>query len=457
MAQVLLKALSKAPGERYPTARTMVGALRQAERDTLALEEKKAAKRERRLAPRRFPLWVWGAVSALFLALLVVGVLSGPRFRGKTTPKPTVTTAVAVEVTDTPFATDTSRPPTATPMRTPTNTSIPPTATTTYTPPPQTVIHVVQPGETLAQIALQYNTTMEAVIRANHLLDPDAIWVGQALLIPGPEAGVGQGDLIPPTPTPTDTPVTPTPPPALPAAIVTQVWEKDGSVMVYVPAGKFWMGSDEYNNERPQHEVTLDAFWIDRTEVTNRQYQLCVADGACSLPSKSESYTRDSYYSNPGFDDYPVIYVDWNQAVTYCRWADKRLPTEAEWEKAARGTDKRNYPWGEGVDCNRANYTVCKSDTTEVGSYPQGASPYGALDMAGNVWEWVADWYDSNYYANSPDRNPQGPESGKFRVVRGGSWYGDQGDIRAANRSTSGPSLVGGGLGFRCAHSDSVL
>jgi len=257
---------------------------------------------------------------------------------------------------------------------------------------------------------------------------------------------------------------------------VTRVWDEGGSVMVYVPAGKFWMGSSDadidailaecseckrewYTDEQPQHEVYPDAFWIDRTEVTNGQYRLCVADGACSPPLESTSYTRDSYYGDTEFDNYPVIYVNWSQAKAYCTWAGKRLPTEAEWEKAARGTDGRIYPWGEEIDCNRANYWgkagICVGDTTEVGSYPAGTSPYGALDMAGNVWEWVADWYSSSYYASLPDSNPQGPDSGAGRVVRGGSWHHDQRGVRAAYRLGREPSHALSHVGFRCARSGS--
>jgi formylglycine-generating enzyme required for sulfatase activity len=232
------------------------------------------------------------------------------------------------------------------------------------------------------------------------------------------------------------------------------------TVMVYVPAGTFTMGSDDSDpdateDEKPQHTVYLDAFWIDRTEVTNAQYRRCVDDGACRSPSKTSSDTHDSYYGASKFDDYPVIWVDWEQANAYCTWAGKRLPTEAEWEKAARGTDRRIYPWGEGIDCNHANYGGCAGDTAQVASYPQGASPYGVLDMAGNVWEWVADWYAEDYYANSPDRNPQGPGSGERRVLRGGSWLGDERVVRAALRSSGGPSLARGDLGFRCARSGS--
>ena len=192
----------------------------------------------------------------------------------------------------------------------------------------------------------------------------------------------------------------------------------DGAAMVYVPVGDFTMGlvegdSDARDEELPQHTVTLDAFWIDRTEVTNAQYEKCVTAGACDAPEKTKSNTRDSYYGNSLYDDYPVIYVTWYDAEDYCEWAGKRLPREAEWEKASRGTDGGEYPWGNGSpSATLANYGANEGDTTEVGSYAGGASPYGPLDMAGNVWEWVADWYDGDYYSSSPDRNPTGPSSG---------------------------------------------
>lgn len=276
-----------------------------------------------------------------------------------------------------------------------------------------------------------------------------------------------------PTPTPTPTPtMTPTPVPEPAAGDVRAFPLPDGSqvAMVYVPTGTFWMGSTEedidailaksslwerewYTPEQPQHEVYLGAFWIDRTEVTNAMYAACVAAGACDPPSNSSSYTRDDYFGNPTYDDYPVIYVSWDDAQAFCAWSGRRLPKEAEWEKAARGTDGRTYPSGEELSCDAANVGMCEDDTTAVGSHPDGASPYGALDMAGNVCEWVNDWYDKAYYGNSPAANPSGPDSGDDRVVRGGSvgYVGLQ--ARAAGRSANSPSQGGNVLGFRCASS----
>lgn len=222
----------------------------------------------------------------------------------------------------------------------------------------------------------------------------------------------------------------------------------------FVPAGPFGMGFDGGEpDERPAHRVELDAFWIDRTEVTIGQYAACVAEGVCTPPDNYRSFTRPSYYEEPGFENYPVIYVTWEQANAFCTWAGGRLPTEAEWEKAIRGPDGFLDDWAETTSrCELANVDGCYGDTNEVGSTPGWASPFGTVDMAGNVWEWVNDWYDEAYYANSPAANPPGPAETGLKVIRGGGWTFDGGQHFNTIRRSMEPDSATHNLGFRCAY-----
>jgi eukaryotic-like serine/threonine-protein kinase len=239
--------------------------------------------------------------------------------------------------------------------------------------------------------------------------------------------------------------------------------------MVLIPAGDFVMGSSDqeidqvislcenckrewFTNEMPQHTVYLDAYWMDKFEVTNAQYEKCVGDRRCALPQQITSYHRDSYYGNVQYNNHPVIHVTWDDAVAYCEWDRKRLPTEAEWEKAARGTDKRMYPWGNIFDSSKLNSGRTVDDTSAVGSYLTGASPYGIMDLAGNIDEWVNDWYGIDYYAVSSQRNPTGPLTGSAHVLRGGSWLDGPDFTRTAIRLVGEltPREI---FGFRCAKS----
>jgi formylglycine-generating enzyme required for sulfatase activity len=240
-------------------------------------------------------------------------------------------------------------------------------------------------------------------------------------------------------------------------------WTKDNSVMVKVPAGTFRMGStDGDDDEKPPHDVYLSEFYIDKYEVTNRQYkQFCDATGRAA-PSDPGFTGMPNYFTS--YPSYPVACVSWTDAEAYATWAGKSLPTEAQWEEAARGTDGRKYPWGnEEPDAGgfyRANYSGTDSIsarrdgfryTSPVGSYERGKSPYGCYDMAGNVWEWCQDWYDESYYGRSSGNDPTGPSSGSSRVLRGGSWINYARYLRCANRGWNEPAYRLGNIGFRCA------
>jgi eukaryotic-like serine/threonine-protein kinase len=275
-----------------------------------------------------------------------------------------------------------------------------------------------------------------------------------------------------PTPIPTEVPTsTPTELPSpTPTQIPTLAPQKDGMVMISIPEGEFKMGVPTtedpggFTDEQPQHVVYLDTYWIDQTEVSNAQYALCVADsGACTKPANTYAVTHPSYYDDSLFANYPVVYVSWSQAAAYCSWAGRRLPTEAEWEKAARGLEGNIYPWGNTFDGTLVNFCDSNCQTTwknsayndgyagtsPVGAYPGGASVFGVLDMAGNVHEWVADWHGP--YSGGPQSNPTGPASGLDRIIRGGSWGDDTGHVRSDIRSSlSGDNWLDF-IGFRCA------
>ena len=262
------------------------------------------------------------------------------------------------------------------------------------------------------------------------------------------------------TPISTSTPIaTNTPQATAPPALgIGSTWERpaDGMTMLYIPAGEFEMGSnDGDSDEKPIHTVYLDAYWMDETEVTNAMYAKCVSAGECDQPG-------GSYYGNSSYTNHPVVYMDWNDAQNYCRWTGGHLPTEAEWEKAARGgLEGKKYPWGdESPVCEQRAENGAKYDNNsncdDTGTEKAGnfsANGYGLYDMSGNVWEWVNDWYDADYYANSPSSNPSGPSSGNDRVLRGGSWFDNSYNLRSANRRRDFPVYTSGDLGFRCSRS----
>ncbi|MGC1377225.1 MAG: formylglycine-generating enzyme family protein [Anaerolineales bacterium] len=258
---------------------------------------------------------------------------------------------------------------------------------------------------------------------------------------------------------------TPPPPTTIPINTTPMPLDK----MVLIPAGAFSMGNsldqamaeckkfrddcqpEWFAVEAPVHTVNVPAFYMDVYEVVNANYRACVTAGKCTPPRLNDSAKHPGYFQDAQYNNFPVIDVNWDQARTYCEWRKARLPTEAEWEKAARGTEGRTYPWGEGVDTTRANYSDSKiGDPTMVGSYENGKSPYGLYDMTGNVWEWVADWYDV-YPGGDPKASTDFGQ--KFRGLRGGGWSDPANTIHAAYRGSLDPTHSFGNIGFRCASS----
>jgi formylglycine-generating enzyme required for sulfatase activity len=248
----------------------------------------------------------------------------------------------------------------------------------------------------------------------------------------------------------------------------------DSYAMIYIPPGEFVMGvpvlrsTIANSDEKPEHEVFLEGFWIDQTEITNAMFAFFLnavgnrkQGGVTWLDADSDHvriHLKDEIWIvDPGYEQHPVVEVSWFGADSYCNWTGKRLPTEAEWEKAARGPNERIFPWGDGISCDLANFSGCIGDTVPVGSYLDGASSYGVYDMAGNAWEWVNDWYAEDYYASSPNRNPTGPHEGLFRVVRGGSYFSVGTQLRTTYREKMSPADSGYSNGFRCASSATAL
>ena len=241
---------------------------------------------------------------------------------------------------------------------------------------------------------------------------------------------------------------------SIPKQLPSTYTDAQGVQMILIPAGEFRMGNENgFSDEKPVHTIYLDAFYIDVYEVTNLLYKICVQKNKCWPPFQSDSYTRNNYYENSKYSGYPVIYVNWQHAQSFCEWRGARLPTEAEWERAASGgLEGKQYPWvDQAEDCSLANKNACFGDTRHVGSYPPNG--YGLHDMAGNVMEWVWDWYDNTYYSNSPSKNPMGPSTGQYRVLRGGAWGHNGSDIRLTNRERESPDYGGHLIGFRCARS----
>jgi formylglycine-generating enzyme required for sulfatase activity len=231
--------------------------------------------------------------------------------------------------------------------------------------------------------------------------------------------------------------------------------------MILVPAGAFIMGCDLEDHdanydEHPQREIYLDAFYIDENPVTNADYKKFIDETGYKPPYLGLSWSRKYDWHNgvypEGKENCPVVLVSWHDAVAYCQWMGKRLPTEAEWEKAARGTDGRIWPWGNKWDSQKL---ACHGvgDTQPVGKFKAGKSPYGCFDMAGNVWEWIADLYGSGYYQEAPVKNPQGPGVGVHHVLKGGAWIHSKLSVRCAKRFHKPPTHCDYYIGFRCAKS----
>ena len=316
------------------------------------------------------------------------------------------------------------------------------------------VTPAIQPTNTKIALSTKTNIPISTATETNTSIPVTETKTGMPTLKP---TGVDEETPIPSqtatrTPAPSETPTL--------DGLAPVKTDASGAEMLLVEAGTFLMGSDaSAADEKPAHIVNLSDYYIDKYEVTNADYKICVDSLACSLP-KTTTFYISSIYRN-----HPVVFVNWEKASEYCEWRDARLPTEAEWEKAARSSETLNYPWGNVFNGNALNFCdlECSYDwadksyrdrytmTAPIGTYPDGASAYGVFDMAGNVSEWVADWYADDYYPNSPTLDPLGPESGIYRVLRGGSWYDRKLNLRTFKRIQLRPNVSYNYTGFRCA------
>ncbi len=421
LADVIEKAMANTPTQRYATAREMRLALHEAAPPRNQVQSGYISLNRSRQRRRGQPAWLRVALPSL-IGLILVGiigtlaVLGYNFFEQRSATAETVAavpTDIVATVSDDAADTSATEAPTATsaPTEAPEPTAEPdPTET-----PEPTATNTAEPTATATNTA-----TTE------------------------------------PTATPTEA--------ALVGGETRLLADTDGAEQIYIPASTFFMGStdDEIaysENERPKQPVSVEAFWIDKYEVTNDQYLACVTGGGCTVPARPESAFVSNYFGNPEYADFPIVNIRWAQAAEYCEWVGRRLPIESEWELAARGTDNRTFPWGdEFPDPTRANYGILVGDTTAVGSFPDGASAFGVMDMSGNVTEWTANYYRSNYYnlvveiTATPE--PEGLYRGGVRTLRGGAWNSDWDEIRAAVRfGPPEPNYYASTVGFRCASS----
>ncbi|MGB0383837.1 MAG: bifunctional serine/threonine-protein kinase/formylglycine-generating enzyme family protein [Ardenticatenaceae bacterium] len=453
IADVLMKVLRKQPSDRYPSAQAFVAALSEAAQEapvdttfdqyalsgSFSKEYSGLSDNDQEDAPSEVTVETglvpvsetfvespkpaspfWRTFLAVALLILVGGIAGGVVTRmlsDQTLPEPQI---VEVMITHTAQPTEEPAPPTEVPAS-PTKEPAPPTKEPAPPTPPSPPTPTRPPSATASAYPAPTETQ---------------------LAIPTATFGVGS----------------------------TTKSEVDGMAQVYVPEGQFLMGPKEEQtavneDQYPQHTVYLDAFWIDQTEVTNKMFAAFLneqgnqpEDGTTWLHIEDEDaligLQNGQFQPKEGFANHPVNEVTWFGAAAYCEWAGGRLPTEAEWEKAARSTDQRTYPWGDQApQPDLLNFNQQVDRTTEIGGYPTGASPYQALNMAGNVEEWVADWYDPDYYTRSPNENPTGPATGVYRVLRGGSWYDGPTEVSTGFRRHDKPTETFDDTGFRCVRS----